>query len=149
MTFYLTIHIIVCVLLIVVILAQDGKAGGLTSVADSSQAMFGAKGAASFLTKLTSVLAITYFVTSLALAFLAAPSNKSIAADFQPTTEETTEVTSETKSASDGGVTIGGADKAEVKKSSEMTAEEREQVGLPPAPAKPADKKDDGEQKDQ
>lgn len=93
MAFYLTIHIIICVLLTAVILFQDGKAGGLTSVADSSQAVFGAKGAGSFLTKVTSVLSILFFVTSMSLAYFTSDSNESIAADFVPETTPEVEMT--------------------------------------------------------
>lgn len=69
------LHVVVCVLLICVILLQDGKTGGLVSVADNTQAVFGAKGASNFLTKLTTGLAIIFMALSLFLAWEAA--NKS------------------------------------------------------------------------
>ncbi|MDJ0841234.1 MAG: preprotein translocase subunit SecG [Acidobacteriota bacterium] len=139
MAFYLTIHIIICVLLVAVILFQDGKAGGLTSVADSSQAMFGAKGAGSFLTKLTSVLALIFMVTSMSLAYLAAPSGSSIASDYQPPEQE-----SKVAPATDAGVDASGTESIEVKKSSDLTPEEREKLGLDPLPEK---KEGEGETK--
>lgn len=87
MDFFFIVHVLVCVLLVAVILFQDGKAGGLTSVSDSGQSMFGAKGAASFLTKLTSGLAICFMVTSLFLNFSGTSSKKSIADSYKPATE--------------------------------------------------------------
>lgn len=88
MVFFYVVHIAVCVLLIATILFQEGKAGGLVSVADSSQSVFGAKGASSFLTKMTAVLAVLFMVLSFALAYSSSPSNKSIASDYSPPPEQ-------------------------------------------------------------
>jgi preprotein translocase subunit SecG len=68
----LMIHVAVCVGLILVVLMQSSKGGGLSGVfGGSSQAVFGGRGAAPALVKATSVLAITFGLTSLSLAFLA------------------------------------------------------------------------------
>ena len=88
MGFFYIIHIVLCVLLICTVLFQEGKAGGLTSVADSSKAVFGAKGATSFLTKLTSILAFGFMVSSVFLAFRNSPGDASIASDFVPETQQ-------------------------------------------------------------
>lgn len=84
MSFFYIIHIVVCVLLILVILFQDGKTGGLVSVADTGNSVFGASGASSFLTKLTSGIALVFMCTSVFLAFLNAPGDDSIADDYVP-----------------------------------------------------------------
>lgn len=84
MSFFYIIHIVVCVLLILVILFQDGKTGGLVSVADTGNNAFGGAGASSFLTKLTSGIAIVFMCTSVFLAFLNAPGDSSIADDYTP-----------------------------------------------------------------
>ncbi len=89
MGFWFIMHVVICVLLVATILFQDGKTGGLVSVADAGQSVFGAKGASSFLTKLTSGLALAFMILSLILAFSSSPSNKSIASDFVPTIPET------------------------------------------------------------
>jgi len=68
----LGIHILVCVGLIVVVLLQSGKGGGLAGAfggAGGVGAVFGGQAAATFLTKSTRYLAIAFMVTSLALAF--------------------------------------------------------------------------------
>lgn len=90
MEFLFFIHVVICVLLVLVILFQDGKTGGLVSVADTADSVFGARGAGSFLTKLTSGLAIAFMVTSLWLAFSHSPDGKSIAADHVPAASQTT-----------------------------------------------------------
>jgi preprotein translocase subunit SecG len=67
----LSIHILVCVSLIVVVLLQSGKGGGLAGAfggAGGVGAVFGGQAAATFLTKATRYLAIGFMVTSLALA---------------------------------------------------------------------------------
>ena len=78
-------HIAICTLVILVILFQDGKTGGLTGVADNaSQQVFGAKGAGNFLTKLTTGLAVAFMITSLTLALFHKTDDKSIAEDYKP-----------------------------------------------------------------
>ena len=86
--FFYILHVIVSILVIAVVLFQDGKTGGLVSVADSSQSVFGAKGASSFLTKLTSILAIIFLALSFGLAKNGSEPERSIAADVAPATTQ-------------------------------------------------------------
>jgi preprotein translocase subunit SecG len=72
-----TIHIIACIGLIFFILIQSGKGGGLVEGLSSAESILGTK-TSDFLTKATSVLAVTFFITCLALAFLSIQQNKSI-----------------------------------------------------------------------
>jgi preprotein translocase subunit SecG len=69
----LLIHVIVAVSLIVLVLLQQGKgaAAGAAFGSGASQTVFGSRGAASFLTRLTTSLAVIFFVTSLTLTRLA------------------------------------------------------------------------------
>ena len=148
MTFYLTIHVVICVLLIAVILFQDGKAGGLTSVADTSQAVFGAKGAASFLTRLTSVLALAFMSSSLFLAFYSAPGNDSIAAGHQPEKKDPSISSTELP---DGTATVAPVStgvipeigKTETFKGSELPPEIREKLSEGNKPGQPPAKKEE------
>lgn len=65
----LVVHYFVCVFLIVVILLQAGKGADIgAAFGGSSQTVFGSRGAATFLSKLTSVVAIVFLVTSISLA---------------------------------------------------------------------------------
>jgi len=65
-----TIHIACCIALTVTILLQSGKGGGLAGAfggGGGSQTLFGGRGAATFLSRATTVLAVVFFVTSLTL----------------------------------------------------------------------------------
>jgi preprotein translocase subunit SecG len=67
----LTLHVLIGLVLIVVVLLQAGKGGGLASAfggAGGTDAVFGGRGAATFLSKFTTVLGTLFFVTSLSLA---------------------------------------------------------------------------------
>ena len=67
-----TLHILASLVLILVVLLQSGKAGDLASTFGSAgtQTAFGARGAATFLTKATTVSAVVFMLTSLSLAVL-------------------------------------------------------------------------------
>jgi len=70
-TIIITIHIIVSISLICVILIQKGQGAdmGASFGGGGSQTLFGSQGSSSFLTKVTGVLAATFMITSLTLAF--------------------------------------------------------------------------------
>src|SRR5262245_8047261 len=67
------LHIFVCVFLILVVLLQAGKGGGMGLAFGSSgaQTVFGGSGAGNFLTKLTAGTAVVFMLTSLTLAYFA------------------------------------------------------------------------------
>ena len=71
-TFVTVLHVIVCLILILVILLQAGKGAdmGATFGAGSSQSLFGARGAATFLSKMTAGAAMLFLLTSIVLANL-------------------------------------------------------------------------------
>ncbi len=71
---FVGIHVIACVLLIIVVLMQSSKGGGLSGAFGGmgSQAVMGGRETASFLSKATTYLAVTFMLTSLFLAFLSA-----------------------------------------------------------------------------
>jgi preprotein translocase subunit SecG len=64
-----TLHIIICALLIVVIMLQSGEAADLAGAfgGAGSQTAFGPRGAATFLSKATTWCAIMFMLTSMAL----------------------------------------------------------------------------------
>ncbi|MCK4353470.1 preprotein translocase subunit SecG [candidate division WOR-3 bacterium] len=67
--FILGIHIFSALLLIVLILMQQ-RQGGLSSVFGGGQSVFGGRGAAPFLTKVTIVLFTIFVITSVGLAWM-------------------------------------------------------------------------------
>ena len=72
-TLILSIHIFLAIALIVLILVQHGKGAdaGAAFGSGASSTVFGAQGSASFLTKRTTFIALSFFLTSLALAYFA------------------------------------------------------------------------------
>lgn len=84
------IHIIVCIFLVLVVLLQSGKGVDLSSFGGgATQTLFGARGAASFLERLTVVAAVTFMVTSLTLALMGSGSTKSVMENTAPVTNVT------------------------------------------------------------
>ena len=84
------IHIIACSLLILIVLIQQGRGGGLIDTMASAESIFGTKTNA-FLVKSTSVLAVLFFFTCLSLAFLSIQKSKSlIETNYKPTAASTT-----------------------------------------------------------
>ncbi len=66
------LHIIVCFALILIVLLQAGKGAEMgAAFGGASQTIFGSSGAVGFLTKLTTIAAVVFMVTSLLLAFTA------------------------------------------------------------------------------
>jgi len=78
----IAIHVITCILLIIIILIQAGRGGGLVEGFSNVESMFGTKTNA-FLTRATTVLAILFFLTCLSLALLSARQSRSLMKDIQ------------------------------------------------------------------
>ncbi len=66
------VHVIVCLFLIIVVLLQSGQAADLAGAFGGmgSQTVFGPRGSATVLSKATTWAAVTFMVTSLALAII-------------------------------------------------------------------------------
>ena len=73
LTILTTLHLLAAVAIVALVLLQQGKGAdaGAAFGAGGSGTVFGARGAASFLTRGTAVLALVFFLTSLGLAWLA------------------------------------------------------------------------------
>src|SRR5262245_33191116 len=77
-TVILALHYFVCIFLIVVILLQAGKGADIgAAFGGASQTVFGSRGAATFLSKLTTAVAIIFLVTSISLAGISRNRGKS------------------------------------------------------------------------
>jgi preprotein translocase subunit SecG len=68
--FVVTLHVILCLILVLVILMQPGKGGDISSAfgGGSSSQLFGAAGPGNFLTRGTGIVAGLFMVTSITLA---------------------------------------------------------------------------------
>ena len=86
-----TLHILVCGLLIIVVLLQSGEAADLAGAfgGAGSQTAFGPRGAATFLSKATTWCAIMFMLTSMAMTMrqnsTAASSGSSVLQQFSKT----------------------------------------------------------------
>lgn len=69
----ISIHILVCVFIIIVVLLQSGNAGDISAAfgGQGSQTAFGPRGAASALSKATTWSAVAFMVTSIVLSVYA------------------------------------------------------------------------------
>ncbi len=79
--FLVAFHVVVSALLVVMILLQPGKSGGMGAVfgGGSSTSVFGGRGATSILSKGTGILAALFFVLSIAIAMTG--SERSVTSD--------------------------------------------------------------------
>jgi len=71
--FLILLHILICAALIITVLLQSSKGEGLAGAFGGSGitgAVFGGRGAATFLSRATTVLAIAFFISSIALTFI-------------------------------------------------------------------------------
>lgn len=68
-TFLIVLHVIICSLLVVAVLLQFGKGAEMGAVmgGGASQAVFSSSAKGNFMTKLTSILAISFMVNSIIL----------------------------------------------------------------------------------
>lgn len=67
----IVIHVLTAVAIIGLVLMQQGKGADMgAAFGGGSQTLFGARGSANFLTRITGLLATVFFVTSLTLAYL-------------------------------------------------------------------------------
>jgi preprotein translocase subunit SecG len=69
----LGLHVVVCIVLVLIVLLQSSKGGGLGGGAfggGAESTVFGGRGAATFLSKATTVLGTAFMITSLALTLI-------------------------------------------------------------------------------
>ncbi|MGA2468334.1 MAG: preprotein translocase subunit SecG [Thermodesulfobacteriota bacterium] len=66
----MVLHVLVCFALIMIVLLQAGKGAEMgAAFGGASQTIFGSSGAMGFLSKLTTVVAVLFMITSLLLTF--------------------------------------------------------------------------------
>ncbi|HSI06361.1 MAG: preprotein translocase subunit SecG [Myxococcota bacterium] len=98
------IHVITCVLLILVVLLQSGKGGGLSSTFGGASAqIFGGRGAGDFMTRVTSGAAMVFFVTSFTLATISSRQRSAVERALESNKPAATDTTSDGKPTTDAG----------------------------------------------
>jgi preprotein translocase subunit SecG len=83
------VHVIVCIILVLVVLLQSGKGADLAGAfgGGATQTAFGSRGPASFLSKMTTIAAVVFMITSISLSMVSTKkeASKSI---LETTTQE-------------------------------------------------------------
>lgn len=82
-----SLHVLICILLIFIVLIQSGRGGGLVESFSGMESIFGTKTPA-FITKLTAILAIIFFLTCLILAYISKQESKPLMDRISPDIEE-------------------------------------------------------------
>jgi preprotein translocase subunit SecG len=89
-----TLHVVICGLLIIVIMLQSGEAADLAGAfgGAGSQTAFGPRGAATFLSKATTWCAVMFMLTSMAMTMhqntVAASTGSSVLQQFSKTSKQ-------------------------------------------------------------
>jgi preprotein translocase subunit SecG len=80
-TFVNIVHIFVCLVLMFVVLLQQGKGGGMGSAFGGASAqVFGGSGAGNILTRATAICAGIFMVTSVTLAYMSSSGDRALRA---------------------------------------------------------------------
>jgi len=79
--FVTVIHVITCILLVITILMQAGKGGGLAQGFDSAENLLGAQ-TNMFMIKVTTTLCVIFLCTCIGLALMTAKKERSLLADM-------------------------------------------------------------------
>lgn len=87
-TIILTLHIIVCFLLVILILLQSGKEGMGVIFGGGNSSVFGSSGAGGILAKLTSLMAVIFVITSLSYTYVTSSHTESESAVLNVNIEE-------------------------------------------------------------
>jgi preprotein translocase subunit SecG len=76
--FLTTVHVLVCAILIIVVLLQQGKSADIAATfgGAGSQTAFGPRGTATLLSRVTTWCAVIFMVTSICLTLLARESHQ-------------------------------------------------------------------------
>ena len=87
----IVLHVLRCLFLILLVLIQNDKMGGLAGLGGmTSQSAFSTAGAATFIQKLTKIVAIFFFILVFALGFIASrQSNEGPVSDLRQSATET------------------------------------------------------------
>ncbi|HEY8076196.1 MAG TPA: preprotein translocase subunit SecG [Labilithrix sp.] len=80
-TFTSIVHVFVCLILMGVVLLQQGKGGGMGSAFGGASAqVFGGSGAGNLLTRATAICAAIFVLTSVSLAYMSSSGDRALKA---------------------------------------------------------------------
>ena len=86
-----TLHVIMCVILVLVVLLQSGRGADLAGAfgGGATQTAFGSRGPASFLSKMTTIAAVVYMLTCVSLGLISTRTVKESKSILETTTGQT------------------------------------------------------------
>lgn len=89
--FFVVVHVVVCIMLILIVLLQRGRGADMGAVfgGGSSQTIFGSSGPGTFLGKVTAVIAAVFMITSLWLAYSSTHKGSVMEGSARPAVEQT------------------------------------------------------------
>ena len=129
------VHILACTGLILIVLLQTGKGADMgAAFGGSSQTVFGSTGAATFLSKLTTIVAVVFMVTSLGLAIISSKGAPPSVMSGAPAAEEQAAPTAPAPAAADKTVPTAPA----APTTPAPAAPEKTVPTAPPATAQPS-----------
>ena len=71
------VHVLACLFLILIVLLQQSKGGGLSgALGGGASQVFGGRGAGNFMTRLTGSIAALFMITSITLAYLSSAGDR-------------------------------------------------------------------------
>jgi preprotein translocase subunit SecG len=87
-----TLHVIVCVILVLVVLLQSGRGADLAGAfgGGATQTAFGSRGPASFLSKMTTVAAVVFMLTSIGLSMISVKTERKSVLETTGSRQQTT-----------------------------------------------------------
>ena len=143
----IVLHVFICIMLMLIVLIQPGKSGGLGAALGGAgaQQIFGGRGAGNFLTRTTWIGASVFFLTSVTLAYLSTSTGDSLedlqvpsaAAPAAPAPAEPAAPANTAPSAPAAGDAPAGSEPAPAAPESPATAPS-ESAPTEPAPAAPS-----------
>lgn len=79
-TLLTVLHVFVCFFLILVVLLQQGRGGGMggAGLGGAGAQVFGGRGAGNFMTRLTAICAVIFMATSMSLAYLSSAGDREL-----------------------------------------------------------------------
>ncbi|MFW5824992.1 MAG: preprotein translocase subunit SecG [Marinobacter sp.] len=103
-TLVVVVHVVIAVALVGLILIQQGKGAdaGAAFGGGASQTVFGSQGSGSFLVRVTSILALVFFITSFSLALFAKQRAEVAGEAGVPTVEQIQQSPDERQAEDDG-----------------------------------------------
>lgn len=133
-TLILTLHIIVCVVLVILILLQAGKEGMGVIFGGGNTSVFGSSGAGGMLAKMTAFMAVVFVVTSLSYTYVTSsrPGDESAVLKVEPLTIE--DVPAKPAAAPEAAVPAQSATTSEAPAAPEVAPAEAAASAAPEAP---------------